>query len=141
MTTRLNRTWKLPAPPKKEGETWIPVVRAGPTIPFGYQVDPEDPDILLPVVPELELLEQAKKHLKKYSFREVANWLTQQSGRRITYEGLRKRIRIESKRQRETANARFWAERYQKAAQKAEKLANRIGGENTRAGTSASSNS
>lgn len=129
---KLSKTWELPKPPKK-GEVWLPVVRVGSFIPFGYEQDPEDPDVLLPVVKELELLEKAKKHLRKYSLREVANWLSYESGRSITHEGLRKRIAIESKRQREAANARFWAERYQKAAQKAEELASRLGGSNTRA--------
>lgn len=137
---RLNKTWVLPAPPKKD-EEWLPVVRVGSFIPFGYEQDPEDPDVLLPVVKELELLEKAKKHLKKYSLREVANWLSYESGRRITHEGLRKRIAIESKRQREAANARFWAERYQKAAQKAEELASRLGGSSTRAVSTEPSNS
>lgn len=134
MTKRLSRTWKLPAPPKKEGQEWLPVVRLshGAPVPFGYKVDPEDKYILLPIPEELELLEQAKKHLKKYSLREVAHWLSYESGRYISHMGLKKRIEIESKRQRETANARYWAERYQKAARKAEEIANKIGGDNTR---------
>lgn len=134
MTTRLTKTWKLPAPPKKEGQEWLPVVRLrhGVPVPFGYKEDPEDKDILLPIPKELELLEQAKKHLKKYSFREVAHWLSYESGRYISHMGLQKRIKIESKRQREAANARYWAERYEKAARKAEEIANKIGGANTR---------
>jgi hypothetical protein len=135
---KVTKNWELPKPPKKEGDTWLPVVRLGTTIPFGYEQDPEDPDVLLPVVKELELLEEAKKHLKKYSIREVANWLTKESGRPISHEGLRKRIKIESKRQREATNARLYAERAEKAARKAEEIANKIGGANTRISASSS---
>jgi len=126
MTTRTNKEWVLPAPPK-EGEDWLPVVRIGRTIPFGYRQDPEDRDILLPINKELDLLEKAKKLIKKYSYQEVSNWLTQQSGRYISRDGLRKRIQIESKRQRKAANARLYAERAAKAASKAEKLSQGIG--------------
>jgi hypothetical protein len=104
-------------------------------VPFGYEQDPDDPDILLPIVKELELLEQAKKHLKRYSLKEVTNWLVTESGRKISSEGLRKRIKIESKRQRDATNARLYAERAEKAARKAEEIACRIGGANTRAST------
>jgi hypothetical protein len=130
--TRLNKSWVLPAPPRQKGQTWLPVVRIGRTVPFGYEQDPDDPDILLPIQKELELLEVAKKHLKRYSFREVANWLSKESGRNISHEGLRKRVSIESKRQREAANARLYSERAEKAARKAQEISSRIGGDQTR---------
>ena len=129
--TRLNKTWQLPKPPKTKEQEWLPVVRIGPHIPFGYEQDPDDPDILLPIKRELELLQKAKKHLKKYSSREVAHWLTKESGRYISHMGLLKRLKIESKRQREATNARFYAEKYKKALEKAEDLSNRLGGTNT----------
>lgn len=125
--TKTTKDWVLPAPPKEEGDEWLPVVRIGKHIPFGYRQDPEDCDILLPIKKELDLLEKAKKLLKSYSYREVANWLSQQSGRYISNEGLRKRVKIESKRQREAANARLYAEKAQRASKKAAKLAERIG--------------
>jgi hypothetical protein len=130
--TRLNRTWQLPPPPKTKEDEWLPVIRVGHHIPFGYEQDPNDPDLLLPIKKELELLKKAKKHLKKYSTREVANWLTRESGRYISHMGLIKRVKIESKRQREATNARLYAEKYKKALEKAEELSNRIGGANTR---------
>jgi hypothetical protein len=124
--------WVLPAPPKGEEKVWLPVVRIGRHIPFGYEQDPNDPDVLLPIEKELVLLEKAKEHLKRYSLREVSSWLTKESGRSITYEGLRKRIKIESRRQREAANARLYADKAQAAAKKAEELAGRLGGDSTR---------
>ena len=57
------KTWKLPKPEKIDGEwEWLPVVRIGRFIPFGYRQDPNDGDILLPIPEELELFEQAKRH-------------------------------------------------------------------------------
>jgi hypothetical protein len=52
----------------------------------------------MPISRELELLELAKKHLKQYSYREVSAWLTTQSGRSITHDGLKKRIDVERRR-------------------------------------------
>ena len=34
------------------------------TVPFGYEIDPEDDGILLPISLELDMLEEAKKYLK-----------------------------------------------------------------------------
>jgi len=82
---------------------------------------------------ELELYEQAKKHLKQYSYRDVANWLSDQSGRHISHVGLYKRVKLEQKRKREAANQRYLAERYKAALDKAEKIeAQRLGGKDLR---------
>jgi len=101
-------------------------------MPFGYKEDPTDPDVLLPIPEELELLEQAKKHLKKYSYRAVAAWLSEQSGRAISHVGLYKRIKLEYKRKTEAANQRYFAEKYKAALEKAERLEAKIGGTSTR---------
>ena len=120
---RTTKNWKLPAPEETEdGFDWKPVVRVGRVIPFGYEQDPEDKDILLPIVEELNLLEKAKKYLKQYSYRDVANWLSEQSGRYISYVGLRHRVKLEQKRKREASNKRYLAERYKEALEKAEKI-------------------
>ncbi len=124
----LNKQWSLPSAPNPLTREWNQVVRIGVHIPFGYKQNDNDPDILDPIPEELELLEKAKKLLKKYSLREVANWLTQQSGRSISYEGLRKRIKIERKRKQDIANAEFYAKRAKEAAEKAEAIKGRIGG-------------
>ena len=120
---RTTKNWKLPVPEETEdGFDWQPVVRVGRVIPFGYKQDPEDKDILLPIVEELNLLEKAKKYLRQYSYRDVANWLSEQSGRYISYVGLRHRVKLEQKRKREASNKRYLAERYKEALEKAEKL-------------------
>ena len=123
------KTWKLPKPEKVDGEwEWVPLVRVGRFIPFGYRQDPNDPDILQPIPEELELFEQAKKHLSQYSYREVAAWLSEVSGRSVSHVGLFKRVKIEQKRKTAAAIQRFYAQRYKEAAEKAEKLeANRLG--------------
>jgi len=127
MKTR--KDWKLPVPEETEdGFNWQPVVRIGRTVPFGYEQDPTDLDILQPIVDELELLEKAKKYLKQYSYRDVANWLSEQSGRYISHVGLMKRVKLEQKRKRQASNQRYLAERYKEALQKAERLEERIGG-------------
>lgn len=127
--TKIKKEWKLPKPiDNGDHYEWKPVVRVGKIVPFGYIEDPKDPDILLPVVKELELLEQAKKHLKRYSYRAVAAWLSEQSGRVISHVGLFKRVKLEQKRRTEATNQRYFAERYKKALEKAERLEGRIGG-------------
>ena len=99
MKTR--KDWKLPVPEETEdGFNWQPVVRIGRTVPFGYEQDPTDLDVLQPIVDELELLERAKKYLRQYSYRDVANWLSEQSGRYISHVGLMKRVKLEEKREK-----------------------------------------
>jgi len=127
--TKIKKEWKLPKPDDMGDHfVWKPVVRVGKIVPFGYKEDPDDRDILLPVVKELELLEQAKKHLKRYSYRAVAAWLSEQSGRIISHVGLFKRVKLEYKRKTEAANQRYFAERYKEALEKAQRLEGRIGG-------------
>ena len=126
---KITKEWKLPKPiDHGDHYEWRPVVRVGRTVPFGYEEDPNDPDILLPIPDELELLEQAKKHLKRYSYRSVSAWLSEQSGRYISHVGLYKRIKLEHKRKSEAATQRYYAERYKAAIEKAEKLEAQIGG-------------
>ena len=73
--------WQIPLQGEK-GE-WYPVVRVGRHIPFGYKQDKEDEFLLIPIPEELELLEKAKLFLQDYSVRQVAKWLSDQSGRNI----------------------------------------------------------
>ena len=113
--------WMLPEAPFKV-KLWERIPRTSRYIPFGYEVDPEDEDWLQPISKELELLELAKKHLKSYSYRQVSAWLTTQSGRSITHDGLKKRIDVERKRKRLTTIKRKFAERLQKALREIEIL-------------------
>ncbi len=120
---KTNRTWKLPKPVEVDGKyEWQPVVRVGRHVPFGYRQDPDDCDILLPIPEELELFEKAKKFIKQYSYREVAAWLSTQSGKYISHVGLYKRVKIEQQRKNEASTQRYLAQRYKEALQKAEKL-------------------
>ena len=126
---KTNRNWTLPKPEETEdGYNWKPVVRVGRTIPFGYRQSEEDRDLLLPIVEELELLEKAKKFIRQYSYRQVANWLSTQSGRNISHVGLMKRIRIEQKRKTEASTQRYLAQRYKEALEKAQELEAKVTG-------------
>ena len=115
--------WKLPQPTDiKEENEWLPVPRIARTIPFGYEVDPEDEDLLLPIKEELDHLEKAKMYLKQYSLREVAAWLSKNTGRYISHLGLQKRIKHERQRKDKARSLRKWAEYAEKAIKKAEEI-------------------
>ena len=119
--------WQIPL--RGESGEWYPIIRVGRHVPFGYKQDEKDPDLLIPLPEELELLEKAKLFLREYSLRQVAKWLSQQSGRYISHVGLDKRVRIEEKRRRASSSYRKYAKKYKEAARKAEKIEKeRIGG-------------
>ena len=123
MMTRTAGRFSLPQPTDiRDEEEWIPVPRIARTIPFGYEVDEDDPDILIPVPKELDLLETARKHVRQYSYREVANWLSANSGRYISHVGLRKRLEHERQRKNQAASIRKWAEYAEKAIAKAKEI-------------------
>ena len=129
MMTKPLKQWKLPQPTDiKENNEWIPIPRISRTIPYGYDVDPDDPDVLLPNEHQLDMLEKAQKYLKQYSYREVANWLTRNTGRSISHVGLRKRLDNERRRKNKSGSLRRWADYAKKAIAKAEELeAKRLG--------------
>lgn len=114
--------YEIPGPDLEGPVKWVPIVRVGTTIPFGYQENPDDKQILLPVEKELELFEQAKVHLKKFSLRKVSAWLSEQSGRYISHVGLQKRVKIERKRRKQADANRVLIERLEKALEKARKI-------------------
>jgi hypothetical protein len=121
--TKPLKQWKLPQPTDiKEDNEWVPIPRISRTIPFGYEVNPDDPDVLLPIDYELDMLEQAQRYLKQYSYREVANWLTRNTGRDISHVGLRKRLENERRRKNKAASLRRWADYAKKAIAKAEEI-------------------
>ena len=123
--------WQVPL--RGENGEWYPIIRVGRHVPFGYKQDEDDIDLLIPIPEELELLEKAKLFLQEYSLRQVAKWLTQQSGRYISHVGLDKRVRIEEKRRRASSSYRKYAKRYQEASRKAEKIEKqRLGGRATK---------
>ena len=123
MRNRSLGKWKLPQPTDlKDDSEWIPIPRIARTVPFGYELDPEDNNLLKPIKIELDLLEQARKYIKQYSYREVANWLSKNSGRDISHVGLMKRLKNERQRQNQAISLRRWADYAQKAIQKAEEI-------------------
>ena len=77
-------------------------------VPFGYLQD-VDSDILLPIDYELDVLEHAKTLLELrnknklyqrfYSLRKLATWVTEMTGRPISHQGLKTRIRDDYARQ------------------------------------------
>ena len=117
--------WKLPQPTDlkdEEEKEWIQIPRIARTIPFGYVINKEDSELLDPVPYELEALDLARKHVKQFSYREVANWLTTKTGRDISHVGLRKRLMHEQQRKNKARTLRKWSEYAEKAIQKAKTI-------------------
>jgi len=127
--TKPLKQWKLPQPTDiKEDNEWVPIPRISRTIPFGYDLDPDDPDVLLPNEHQLDMLMQAQQYLKQYSYREVAHWLTRNTGRDISHVGLKKRLDNERRRKNKAGSLRRWANYAKKAIAKAEEIeAKRLG--------------
>ena len=117
--------WKLPQPTdlKNEEQTeWIQIPRIARTIPFGYVINKDDKELLDPIPYELEALELARKYIKQYSLRQVANWLTTKTGREISHIGLRKRLLHERQRKNKVRTLKRWADYAEKAIQKAKAI-------------------
>jgi len=118
--TRTAGQWKLPQPTDlKDENTWIQIPRIARTVPFGYVQSQKDSEVLDPIDNELDKLEMAREYVKQYSYREVANWLTKQTGRYISHVGLRKRLMHEQQRKNQARSLRKWADYAEKAIQKA----------------------
>ena len=121
--TRSVGKWKLPQPTDiKEQDEWVQIPRIARTVPFGYKQNEDDPDILDPIPTELDLLEKARQYVNQYSYREVSNWLSTQTGRYISHVGLRKRLANERQRKNKAASLRKWAEYAQTAIAKAQEI-------------------
>lgn len=136
---KITTEFKLPKPSLgPDGYKFLPVVRVGRVMPFGYEQDPEDKDILLPVEEELLLMEKAKGFLKQYSYRDVANWLSTTSGRYISHAGLRTRVQSEQQRTKESANYRYLARCYKEACEKAKHIEERTLGRREETGSTSS---
>ena len=123
MTNRSLGKWKLPQPTDlKEDNEWTPIPRIARTIPFGYEINKDDSNILDPIPLELDLIEKARKYVNQYSYREVANWITKNSGRYISHVGLRKRLENERQRKNKAKGLRQWADYAEKAIAKAQEI-------------------
>jgi hypothetical protein len=117
--------WKLPQPTDlkdEEQKEWIQIPRIARIIPFGYKVNETDKELLDPIPYELEALELARKYIKQYSLRQVANWLTTKTGRDISHIGLRKRLLHERQRKNKARTLKRWSEYAEKAIQKAKDI-------------------
>jgi hypothetical protein len=114
--------WQLPKPHKGEEKEWHVIVRTTRHVPFGYRVHPDNDKLLEPIEDELLALEKAKQHLKQFSYREVAIWLTKQTGRYISHMGLKKRVDIERRRKKAASIKRKLAKRLEETLQEIEKL-------------------
>jgi|TARA_R100000700_G_scaffold38810_1_gene50606 hypothetical protein len=123
MMARSIGKWKLPQPTDiKENNEWTQIPRIARTIPFGYKQNESDPDILDPIKKELDLLDEARTHVIQYSYREVANWLSSNTGRYISHVGLRKRLENERQRKNKAKGIRQWADYAEKAIAKAQEI-------------------
>ena len=117
--------WKLPQPTDLKDEDqkeWIQIPRIARTVPFGYRINEDDRELLDPIPYELEALELARRHVKQYSLRQVANWLTTKTGRQISHIGLRKRLLHERQRKNKARTLKRWSEYAEKAIQKAKAI-------------------
>ena len=77
---------------RRRRKEWIQIPRIARTVPFGYVINKEDSELLDPVPYELEALELARKHVKQFSYREVANWLTTKTRKRYISRRIKKKI-------------------------------------------------
>ena len=117
--------WKLPQPTDlkdEEQKEWIQIPRIARTVPFGYKINEEDKELLDPIPYELEAIELARKYIKQYSLRQVANWLTTKTGRQISHIGLRKRLLHERQRKNKARTLKRWSKYAQKAIEKAKAI-------------------
>ena len=125
MMNRSLGKWKLPQPTDlldEEEKEWVQIPRISRTVPFGYKKNENSPNILDPIPYELDALELARKYVKQYSFREVANWITKKTNREISHMGLRKRLLHEKQRKNKARTLRKWSEYAQKAIETAKTI-------------------
>jgi len=121
---KLKKFYVLPEPPKTGPEEWESIPKLARVIPYGYKKDPDRVGWLLPIPLELEAMKKAKKYIKQYSYRQVANWLTTTTGRPISFNGLRCRLDLESKRERSKTITEKVVKEYKRALEELEKLEN-----------------
>jgi hypothetical protein len=110
------------------GGKWKPIARVSPVIPYGYKVDENDAKVLIPIIKELETLELAKLYLKrKFSMRSVADWMSAESGKKISANGLRLRVEMDNRRYKKIASLKLWARKIENAYKEALALEERLG--------------
>ena len=87
---------------------WEQKSRPNPTakIPYAYKASEDDPLVLLPDQEQVEVVEQAFVYLENgHSLRETAHWVSEQTGVRISHQGISNLWRMhrggDSKRQKD----------------------------------------
>ena len=87
--------------------------RMSPHVPWGYEIHPDNPKLLVPIEEHLDLLEEAiELKKKKRSYKELAAWMTVRSGRYISSEGLRKIYTKRRRKKRQEVRYKWWREFY-----------------------------
>lgn len=66
--------------------------RTSSSVPFGYKLDPDNKDFLVPVYSELEALEYARNLRPHTSYRTIAEILKARTGRTISHVGVKKAL-------------------------------------------------
>ena len=66
--------------------------RSSSTIPFGYELDEKNPEMLTPLADQLEALEKVLPMIRdsSLSLREGSLWLEHETGRKLSHMGLKK---------------------------------------------------
>ena len=109
-------------------DDWKPVPRIVDKIPFGYDEDPSNPKMLLPNVVQLEVLQKAKEYRRRgHSYRRLAQWVSQITGRPISHSGLKVRMERDASLKRKSTIIKRWAERYKETLLEAKEYAERAG--------------
>jgi len=120
-------SWLLPQPIRTKEYVRVPKLNPYGKIPFGYKIDPDDPDWYVPIPHELDALKLAAKYCARYSLKQVAAWLTKQTGRSISAEGLRRRIKDDRRRKNRRNFYLALAARYKDALEKAKSYEETLG--------------
>lgn len=62
------------------------------TIPFGYNINPDDPTLLIPDEKVLGIIDQARGYYnnESTSFRNLIAWIQVHTGRKLSLNGLKK---------------------------------------------------
>ena len=67
-------------------------------------------------------MELAKRHLKQYSYRAVAHWLSKETDRYLSWQGLKKRVEVERRRKKAATIKRKLATWLEETLKEIEKL-------------------
>lgn len=101
-------TYYLPQPEINGDEfTWYPIPRMSGFIPWGYEEDPDDPDIFQPIPEQLYWFNEAKKHIKHgMSLRKASAFIEKKCGVKFSHMGIKMRMEQESRNDARAENLR-----------------------------------